>query len=61
LGVALAGAAAAVGYWMLRSADSEIRRGLERARRRDFHETGGRWTRLPWEDADKSDRSESGT
>jgi hypothetical protein len=49
LGVALAGAGAAFFWWLL-SADSEIKRGVDRARKRHFHETGGGWTRLPWED-----------
>jgi hypothetical protein len=48
LGVGLS-VAAAIGFWWLRSLDTEIRRGLERARRRHFHETGGGWTKLPWE------------
>ena len=51
VGVAILGAAAAFSYWKLRSIDSEIRYGVERARRRDFHETG-RWSKLPWEDKD---------
>jgi hypothetical protein len=49
VGIAIAGGAVFVGYLKLRSIDSEIRRGVERARMRDFHETGGRWSRLPWE------------
>jgi hypothetical protein len=49
--LAIAGAAAAFIYWKFRSIDSEIRHGVERARRKDFHETG-RWSKLPWEDKD---------
>jgi len=50
-GLAMLAVAAAFSYWKLRSIDSEIRYGVERARRRDFHETG-RWSKLPWESKD---------
>jgi hypothetical protein len=53
-------AAAAILAWWFRSADAEIKGGVERARRRHFHKTAGGWTKLPWErDTKTPDRKDN--